>query len=112
MDDPGHRRAAAGMDVGDGARDRAGRAVAAEQGRGDIGDALRHQFLIGIVSVADQPIRHPRAQQGFNRAEKRNCYGRPYQILNDAEINVRESRYAAARKECRRNRVPMVSTGR
>ena len=66
------RRATAHEHVGAGARDRAGRAEAAEERHREIGDALRHELLVGIVAVVDHRVRDSRREQGLDRAEQRN----------------------------------------
>ena len=48
--DAGHRRGGAGAHVGHRARDRAGGRDAAEERRHEVGDALRHQLLVGVVA--------------------------------------------------------------
>ena len=49
MHHAGQATARAGADVGRGARDGSGDADPAEDGRGDVGDALRHQFHVGAM---------------------------------------------------------------
>ena len=72
MHHPGDRRLGARADVGGGARDRAGRRNSAEQRRGDVRDALRDQFDVGIVPVAAHPVGDDRRQQAFDRGEQRH----------------------------------------
>ena len=57
----------AGADIGRGARDRAGHADAAEQGRGDVGDALRHHLHIVAVLAPGHAVGHLGGQQALDR---------------------------------------------
>jgi hypothetical protein len=65
----GERAIAAVTDVGCSARDRTGRGKPAEQRRGDVGQALADQFLIGIVTRSSHAVGNHRRQQRFDRAE-------------------------------------------
>ena len=49
------------LDVGGGAGDGAGGGDAAEQTAREVRDALRHQFLIGVVAVPGHFVGHHRA---------------------------------------------------
>ena len=71
MDDARDGAGGAAFHVGDGARDRAGGGHAAEERRHEVGDALGHQLLVGVVPVADHAVGHARAQQRFNGAQQR-----------------------------------------
>ncbi len=68
MQDARDRGAAAGADVGGGAGDGAGGGEAAEQRRGDVGDALRHEFLVGVVAVVDLAVGDAGGQQRLDGA--------------------------------------------
>jgi hypothetical protein len=57
-------------DIGGGARNRAGDTDAAEQGRADIGRALRHQFAIGAVAPPGHAVGHNGGEQRFDGAEQ------------------------------------------
>ena len=69
MNDARHRGARAAPHIGGGPRDYARRRHATEQGRADVGDALPHEFLIGVVAVVNHAVSDHRAEQRFNRAE-------------------------------------------
>jgi hypothetical protein len=68
--DAGHRAATAGAHVGGGAGDGAGGRKAAKQGRGQVGQALGDEFLVGIVAVLDGGVGDPCRQQGLDGAEE------------------------------------------
>ena len=77
MQHAGDRPARAGADIGRGARDGAGDADAAEQGRGDIGDALRHQLAVRAVPPPGHAVGDHRRQQALDAAEQREGRGPP-----------------------------------
>ena len=75
MHHAGHGAVAAVFHVGHGAGNRAGGGHAAEEGGDEVGNALGHQFLVGIVAVAVGAVGHhlvgnAGAQQRFNRAQQ------------------------------------------
>ena len=69
VDDSGDWGERAGADVGGGAGDGAGGGDAAEERRGDVGDALRDQFDVGVVVVAAHAIRYDGGEQAFDRGQ-------------------------------------------
>ena len=71
----------AALDVGDGSRNGAGGRNAAEERYDEVGHALAHQFLIGVVTVIGHGIRHAGAQQAFNGAQKSDRDHRTDQVL-------------------------------
>ena len=42
----------------------------AENDRRDVGDSLRHQFAVALMSPADHSVGHDRAKQRFDRTEQ------------------------------------------
>ena len=95
---------AAGADVGDGARDRAGRRDAAEERRDEIRDALRHQLLVRIVARrVDQVVGHARAQQRLDRAEQRDRRRSGRAGCLHVPSSKSGSAKSAAPAECRRS---------
>ena len=66
----------AGTDVGGGAGDGAGGGKSAEERGDNVGDALRNQFHVGIVSVAAHAVGDDGGHQGFDGAEQRDGDGR------------------------------------
>ena len=93
---PGDGRARAGADVGRGARDRARGRNAAEERRDDVGDALRHQLLVGIVAVVDLRVGHARGQQRFDGAEQRDRDRRRDQVAQRRQRDRRASANAGS----------------
>ena len=92
------RAARAGADVGGGARDGAGDADAAEQGRADIGDALRHQFAIRAVPAAGHAVGDHRREQRLRSrraARRRSRPGSTAAHLRERERRQRRHRQAA-----------------
>ena len=51
--------------------DRSGDANAAEQRRGDIGDALRHQFAVGAVAAPGHAVGHDGGEQALDPPQQR-----------------------------------------
>jgi CHAD domain-containing protein len=93
----------AGAHVGHGARDGAGGRDAAEQRRDEVGDALRHQLLVGVVSrELGHVVGHARAQQRLDRPQQRDRHGGNHQLLGTgpAEVGQGQARQAAG---CRRS---------
>ena len=76
VDDPGNRCACAAFDIGRRARDGAGRRNPAKQRAHDIGEALRHELLVGIVPVVHHAIRHYGTEQRFNGRQQRDRHRR------------------------------------
>ena len=58
--DSGDRCAGAAADVGCGPRNRSGGGNTSEKRADEVGDTLRHQLLIGIVTVINHPVRDDR----------------------------------------------------
>gem|GEM_PF-4073336 len=96
-----HGAGGAAFHICDGAGNRAGGGHAAEKGRDEVGDALRHQLLIGVVAVVNHAVGHARAQQRFDGAQQRQRDGGHEHVARraPAEIRQREGgqrrRYAA-----------------
>ena len=90
VNDSGDWTDRAGFYVGHGARDGAGRRNSAEKRSDEVGHALRHQFLIGIVPVVDQFVGDARAQQRFDCAEKRDRHRRCDQFLDELPRECRQ----------------------
>ena len=65
-----HRRAATTFDIGDRARNGACGRHAAKERRDKIGHTLRHEFLIGVVPVANEAIGNASTQQRLNGAQQ------------------------------------------
>ena len=61
-----HRRAATTFDIGDRASNGASGGHATKERRDKVGHTLRHEFLIGVVPIANQAIGNARTQQGLN----------------------------------------------
>ena len=109
---PGHGRAPAAFYIGRRARNGSGDGNAAEKGADDVGDPLRHQFLIGIVLVVNHAVRHHRAQERFNGGQQRDGQGGLEQ--DDGMLSQENAGKCGAGKPCGMppNFEPMVSTGR
>ncbi|MNS93428.1 hypothetical protein D3C72_1276040 [compost metagenome] len=90
MHHAGQRAVAAIADIGGGAGDGAGGGKPAEQRRQDIGDALPHQLLVGIVPGAGHAVGHHRGQQRFDRAQHGDGEGRPCQLQHACQRDVRQ----------------------
>ena len=106
MNHAGDRRARAGADVGRGAGDGAGGGNAAEERRGDVGDSLRDQFDVGVVTVAGHAVGDDRGEHAFKRGQQRHGEGRGNQRQNVLGVKVgngegRESARNAAESACR-----------
>ena len=69
VDDAGHAGGGVVVDVGHGAGDGSCGGDTAEEGGHDVGNALPHQFLIGVVVVARDAIGHGGREQALNRSE-------------------------------------------
>ena len=69
MDDAGNWCASAVVDVGHCAGDGAGGGYAAEERRGEVGNALRHQLGVGVVVVADDAVGNGGREQRLNGSE-------------------------------------------
>ena len=103
----------AGADVGRGARDRSGDADTAKQGGSDIGDALRDQLHVVAVLASGHAVGDLRREQALDPAEQREGQ-RGRQDLEEKR-SARATADAASRqamRRCRRNGVPIVSTGK
>ena len=68
--DPRDRSLAARPHVGRGPGDGAGGGQAAEQGRADIGRALRQHLGVGAMGAADHPVRDHGREQRLDRRQK------------------------------------------
>jgi hypothetical protein len=103
--------AAAGAHVGGGAGDGAGGGKAAEKRRGEVGDALGDEFLVGVVAVVDGAVGDPRRQQRLDGAEQGDGEGRGDQL---AEGGPGRAGQRKGGQSCGMplKRLPMVSTGR
>ena len=66
-----HGAGGAVVHIRHGAGNRAGGGHAAHKRHGHVGNALRHQFLVGVMSVVNKFVRHPRTQQRLDRAQQR-----------------------------------------
>ena len=88
MYDACHRGASAVVDVrhraGDGSRGR----DASEYGREDVGDALSHQFLVGVVMVSDDPVGHRGREQRLDGAQHGDGDGGRHQLFDAFPIQV------------------------
>ena len=101
--------------IGRGAGDGAGGGQSAKHGRGDIGDALRDQFDIGIVAVVDvagiaHAIGNHGRHQRFDRAQHGDGQSRTEQSVNQVgakrgNVEMRQAARIPSKRE------PMVSTG-
>ena len=92
MHHAGNGRMGAAADVGHRPRNRARHRNAAEQRRGEVGNALRHQFLVGVVPVVCHAIGHPGAQQGFDGPQEGNGKRRSHQILGRLPVEAGQYR--------------------
>jgi hypothetical protein len=94
MDNARHRAAGAGAHVGHGAGDGAGGQNAAEERRHQLGDALGHQLLVGIVAdmLRRHVVGHPGAQPRLEGAQQRDRDGGDHQQLDGgpAELGQRK----------------------
>mmetsp|Transcript_7068 Transcript_7068/g.30130 ORF Transcript_7068/g.30130 Transcript_7068/m.30130 type:complete len:536 (+) Transcript_7068:2183-3790(+) len=90
MHHAGHRAGGAGADVGDGAGNGAGGRQAAEQRRSQVGDALGHQLLVGVVAgqVGRELVGHAGAQQRFDRAQQRQRQRRDHELAHAGPVHV------------------------
>ena len=77
-----YRRTGATFHIGHGACNRAGGRHAAKKRRDNIGDALGHQLLVRVMSVARHAVGHPRAQQRLDRPQQRQRQGWPEEQLH------------------------------
>ncbi|MCY1413089.1 hypothetical protein D9M71_285140 [compost metagenome] len=91
MDDPRQRAVAAVADVGRGAGDGAGGGEAAEQRRGDVGDALADQFLVGVVAGAGHAVGDHRREQRLDGAEHGDGEGRADQFQHARQGHLRQA---------------------
>ena len=81
-------REGAGLDVRDGTGDCAGGGDAAEERNDHVGDALAHQFLIGVVAVVGHRVGHAGAQQAFNGTEHGDRDHRAEKLLGGVPLEV------------------------
>ena len=79
---PAIGRARAALDVGGRAGDGAGGGDAAEERADDVGDALRHEFLIGIVAVIHHAIGDDGAEQRFDGRQQGDGHGGLEEMLD------------------------------
>ena len=104
--------ARAGAHIGGGARDRAGDADAAEERRGDIGEALRHQLAVRAVPPSGHAVGDDGREQRFDRAEQREGEGIGQHGLQPCRATKAGSDGTGRAAGMPPKRVPMVSTGR
>ena len=71
MHHAGDRAARAGTNIGRGARNRAGHTDPAEDGGGDVGDALRHDLHVVAMLAPRHAVGDLGRKQAFDRAEQR-----------------------------------------
>ena len=97
VDDAGDGGERAGADVGSGAGDGAGGGDSPEERRGDVGDALRNQLDVGVVTVAGHAVRDDGGEQAFDGAQHRDGEGRgeEWEDVLRAEVREGEGREAA-----------------
>ena len=112
MQDAGDRGLAASRDVGAGARDDAGRRQAAEQRRGDVGDALAEDLDVGAVPPAGDGVRRHRRQQAFDADQEGDREARSETRGRWCSSDRSGSFGAGSDAGMPPNRLPMVSTGR
>ena len=55
-----------------------------------IGNALGHQFLIGVMTIINHPVGHAGAEQGLNGAEQSNRKGWRNQLPGRLPLQYRE----------------------
>ena len=67
-----HTRARPVVDVGHRARNRPRGGNAAKERSDDVGNALSHQFLVRVVTIARHAVGHRGRKQALDRAEHRN----------------------------------------
>ena len=89
MDHTRHRCDGATLNVGNGTGNRAGRRQTAEEGYDAVGNALSHQFLIGIMAFVGHCVGHACAKQRFDCAQQGQCNCRSEQLLDVAPADVR-----------------------
>ena len=82
VDDAGHRRAGAALHVGGGAGNRAGCGNAAKKRADDIGQALRDEFLVGVVPVVYHAVGDHGAEEGLDGGQQRDRHSRLEQVLD------------------------------
>ena len=103
--DAGHRRDGAGAHVGHGARDVAGGWYAAEQRRHEVGHALCHQFLVGVVTLeVAHVVGHARAQQRLDGAQQRNGDGGNREVARALPAQRRQVQRGQARRKFTKTR--------
>ena len=76
---------------------------AAEERRDDVGDALRHQLLVGIVAVVDLRVGDARGQQRLDRAEQGDRDRRGERACAAWAARCRARRTPGAPAGCRRS---------
>ena len=108
----GHGAARAGADIGRGPGDGAGDADAAEQRRGDVGDALGHQLAVRAVAAAGHAVGHHGREQALDPAQQRERQAPPAAAPRRARARGRAGAALGSPLGMPPKRVPMVSTGR
>ena len=93
---PGDGCAGAAFDVGGRSGDGPGRSDAAEERADDIGQALGHEFLIGIVAVIDHAVGDHGAEQRFDGREQSNRHRGLEQVLDIVPGKLRDVRSGQA----------------
>ena len=107
VEDAGDWRSTAGFYIGGRAGDGAGRRKSAEEGRREVGHALRDQLLVRVMAVVDLAVGDARREQRLDRAEQRDGDGRRDQL---AEIVDRQWR-DAERRQLLRDAVESAADG-
>ena len=87
MDEPGHGRAAAVIDVRHRAGDGPGDGDAAEEGHDDVGRALSHQLRVRVVPVARHTVGHCGREERLNGSEHGNGEGRGQEQIDRLRID-------------------------
>src|SRR5690606_31347180 len=88
VDDARQGTGAPVADIGGGAGNGAGGGKATEQGGGDVGDTLPHQFLVGIVSGSGHAVGHHRRQQGLDGPQHGDGKGRADQLNHMLQTDI------------------------
>ena len=114
MHDRGDTGARAGADVHGGARDRAGRRHAAEQGGRDVGSALAEQLSVGVVfRRVGHPVGDLGRQQALERGERSHRERGREEVARRADRQMRERRHRQRRRHrADRERRPDARSGR
>ncbi len=101
----------AGTNVGGGAGDGSGSGQAAEEGRDNIGDALGHEFDIGIVFGVAHAVGNHGGHQRLDGAEHGDGHRRRDERAHQVQMKARNIQMRAGPMGIPPKRVPIVSTG-